>query len=166
MPVIEWSAFTWEAFATLATGVMAVGAAVWVGRRQLAIWERQNWLAEITLRHDLFERRMEVYDAVRVYLVKIMTEGRISPELGADTPLLQAMSKSTFLFRPEVGGRLNHIWRQSMDLRLVQRRMEISLMSNGDYSAEDIATEDGLLKWVGEQLSELPDIFGPELRLV
>ena len=36
-PMIDWHAFSWEAFATLMTGVLAVGAAYAVGRRQLSI---------------------------------------------------------------------------------------------------------------------------------
>jgi len=41
---IAWCAITWEAFATLATGVLAVGAAGFVGWRQEAGLHR--WLYE------------------------------------------------------------------------------------------------------------------------
>lgn len=55
--MIYWTAFSSEAFATLATGVMAVGAALWVGWRQTGIQRRLVLLDENNLKVQLFDRR-------------------------------------------------------------------------------------------------------------
>ena len=57
---IYWSAFSWEAFATLATGLAAVGGAVWILMRQQLSLDRQVELQELKLRSDLFDRRFVV----------------------------------------------------------------------------------------------------------
>lgn len=73
--MIDWLGFTWQAFATLSTGAMAVGSALFVGLKQVGIAQRQVGIAEkqaeiqrqqaetaqMTLREKLFERRFELF---------------------------------------------------------------------------------------------------------
>lgn len=63
--MIYWSHFSWEAFATLAAGLAAVGAAWWVGRNQLEIQRRQLTLIENDLKIQLLEKRSVCVDAMR-----------------------------------------------------------------------------------------------------
>ncbi len=63
---------SWEAFATLITGISAVGAATYVAMRQQEITERQVKLAELTLRSDLFSHRFDVYEVTRKFLGHIV----------------------------------------------------------------------------------------------
>ena len=70
---IAWCSLTWEAFATLLTGGLAVGAATVVGVRQLAISRRQIALEEHKFRVDLFDERFAVYEFVRKWLGFILT---------------------------------------------------------------------------------------------
>lgn len=72
---IDWTAFTWQAFATLCTGGMAVGSAFYIGLRQIGIASKQidiagrqaeisgqqSQTAQMALREKLFERRFEFY---------------------------------------------------------------------------------------------------------
>ncbi len=57
--------FSWEAFATLVTSVLAVGAAWHVGRNQLEIQRRQVKLTENDLKIQLLEKRTECIVAMR-----------------------------------------------------------------------------------------------------
>ena len=61
---IYWSQFDWPSFATLVTGLAAVSAAVVIGLRQTKITERQNAVAEMALKLDLYDRRFSVYTEV------------------------------------------------------------------------------------------------------
>jgi hypothetical protein len=55
----------WQAIATLVTGFLAVGSAVFVGKRQLAILNRQATLSENDLKIQLLERRSACLEAIR-----------------------------------------------------------------------------------------------------
>lgn len=84
---IYWDTMTWEAFATLcaaaAAGAAVVGA-VFVGRRQAEILAAQTTIAasmleleELKLRSDLYERRIEVFAAVREILSFVVMTGKV-----------------------------------------------------------------------------------------
>ena len=73
---IYWTEFSWEAFAALFTGVAAVGGAIYIGKRQTKIAERQTELLaqqaasdlklrQQTLRMELLERRADVLSKFR-----------------------------------------------------------------------------------------------------
>jgi hypothetical protein len=75
-PGVEWLPFSWEAFATLATGFAAVFAAWLIGKRQTDILarqiadareasERDFKLREQTLRVELLNHRYEMIDEIR-----------------------------------------------------------------------------------------------------
>lgn len=106
--LIDWAGFTWEAFATLWTGGLAVAGATIVGMRQAAIsaqqtkiLSRQVAVAEIGLRHELFDRRWSVFDATRAILSHIILNDKIT-----DNELMLnfrvAVGESVFLYREEV----------------------------------------------------------------
>jgi hypothetical protein len=73
---IYWSAFDWQAFATLATGLAAVAGAVWIGLKQTEIsantrnLQQENATADLKFREqnfrlDLFERRADILSKFR-----------------------------------------------------------------------------------------------------
>ena len=62
---IDWSEFSWEAFATLVTGIAAVAAAWWVARNQIEIQKRQTKLSENDLKIQLLEKRSACVDELR-----------------------------------------------------------------------------------------------------
>jgi hypothetical protein len=96
--VIDWAAFSWEAFATLATGLAAVGAAIIVGYRQIGLTSRQldvlseqaklgeaaslrdHSLKIQTLQLELLERRMSVVDEIRRIWGQWTRDGRLNSE--------------------------------------------------------------------------------------
>ena len=73
---IYWTEFSWESFAALFTGITAVGGAIYIGKRQTKIAERQTELLaqqaasdlklrQQTLRMELLERRADCIQKMR-----------------------------------------------------------------------------------------------------
>jgi hypothetical protein len=119
MCVIDWCAFTWQAFATLTTGFAAVVGATFIGLRQHALVREQAQIARrqaetaessaitarLKLRADLFERRLEVHSAMLTYLKAALAKDQdkiweATPEL--DKQLVHAK----FLFSNDVTSQL------------------------------------------------------------
>jgi hypothetical protein len=97
--MIHWESFTWEAFATLVTGLAAVIAATVVARRQSRIIERQVILQELAFRSDVFDRRVEVYNAIHRYVGEIVFSGNHEPpHLDMFAEYFDAIETSRFLF--------------------------------------------------------------------
>jgi hypothetical protein len=108
----------WQALATFSTGVMAVGAAVFIGRKQTAILASQGDVQMMTLQHQLFDRRLAVYNAYKVKLRDFIVKAKaLSQEEYFE--FLDAEQASGFLFESEVSDRLEqingHIWHWSAD---------------------------------------------------
>lgn len=101
---INWGAFTWEAFATLVTGLAAVGAALVVAYRQAGIVERQVKLQEAELRNAVFDRRMDVYHKIRRYL-SIVTQPNVYERVKfykQTIDFIEACNTVEFLFSHEM----------------------------------------------------------------
>ena len=95
---IAWKEFSWEAFATLATGLAAVAGATWVGLRQLRISQRlietqqvQIDLASIAsdreyamqqqeFRLALFEKRFQILEEFRPIWLEWSASGKLTEQ--------------------------------------------------------------------------------------
>lgn len=66
--MICWSCFSWEALATLLTGLAAIVAAVVLTKRQIEIQRRQTEIQDLLLKTTLYERRQLVRAAVTSFL--------------------------------------------------------------------------------------------------
>jgi hypothetical protein len=168
---MEWLPFTWEAFATLFTGMSAVGGAVTLGIRQMRISERQNeiltrqnWLGELTLRSQLFDRRMEVYEAVRAYIVQIATHAA-PPDREFEQEFFKAASASRFLFSAGVDRNIDQIWRKANGFRALWTTMRHTFETEGHYGDGNPEREGEYLRWFMDRLATLPEVFGDEIRL-
>ena len=168
---INWSAFDWQSFATLATGALAVGGAVIVGLRQLRIAERQNAiltkqtdLAELTLRHDLFDRRAAIYDAASDYLGAILVHAA-PPDQATDHAYIVAKRQAKLIFRPEVEARLDEIWRRGCAFRALHSVSRATYEREGHYGDGNPEREAAALTRFHEDIEGLVDLFGDEMRL-
>lgn len=178
--MIDIYSFTWEAFATLITGLAAVAGATFVGLRQINISESQVKIAdkqslilkkqvdldELKFRADLFEKRFAVYEATRNILIQAL-EGSKRPANDDKRQMnfLIAKDQATFLFRPSVGDDLQIIWIKICASQAVRAEMDGNFARDGTYG-------DGLIEkdlehslWHSERLKTLSDIFGDELKL-
>lgn len=169
--MIYWSTFTWEAFATLLTGVLAVGAAVYIGRRQVAISDRQGRILEkqvgldaLKHRSDLFERRFEIYEASARFLGAIVTHAA-EPDREIEMRFLSAMNASKFLFAPNVAADLKEIWKESCAFFATKSVMRANYDKTGSYGEGMPAKELQQITSLNARLESLSELFGEELRL-
>jgi hypothetical protein len=171
VPQIYWSTFSWEAFATLATGASAVLAALVVGLkqssiadRQSQILERQTHLEELKLRSDLFNRRFSVYQSTRKFCASIMAHAA-EPEEVVKQEFLTALDQSKFIFRQDVYVDLQDLWKRSCRFFATKSVMQHQFETTGDYGQENIEREHEYLTWLMARLDNLSDLFGDEAKL-
>ena len=121
---VLWSAFTWEAFATLFTGLAAVVGAVYIGHRQLRI-------SELTVRTELFDKRFEYYKLFEKYLSAVRsTEGEISLEL--QNEFLAESRKAELIFPTKITPEIDEIWNKGFEYKDLQE----------DLASQDSAKSD------------------------
>jgi hypothetical protein len=100
--------------------IIASGAAVYVawkigqaqitlGRRQADTAELQAALANVRLKHDVFDRRYKIYETVFMFLIKIAQVNNISDEgIGK---FVRGTSRAVFFFDQDVVDYLDHLRR-------------------------------------------------------
>jgi hypothetical protein len=175
---IDWNAFTWEAFSTLATGLAAVLAAIVIGLRQAGIAHRQAEIADqqrkilgqqadtdsARLKGELFEKRFAVYEGVKSFLSAIVREGGDPGGIYAQG-FLVALDQSRFLYRAQVSDDLQEIWEECCKGFANKSEMKASYDRMGDYGKERIDKEYKFALWAYDRLTKLSDLFGDELKL-
>lgn len=167
---MTWAYFSWEAFATLATGLAAVVAAYLIGRRQSAILVRQTDLQaqiareaqaieRLKIKTDLFTHRMTVYEDVRVWLAGLVMSGN-QVDNDAQRAMLAAIDRSQFLFHRVVTERLRNLYNDAFvhgamkEIRKYETATPNDLKRADDAWARLVASSDRLF-----------ELFGDELRL-
>lgn len=167
---IHWNQFSWEAFATLATGFLAVGAAFYVGRKQLAILKKQTELQELqtdiqhqAVQADLFDRRYAVYDRVQSFLQHIV-QTSCPPDGDIQRNFLIAKGEANLLFSQRVIDGLQEIWAKSCDLHALNSIMNHAFATEGHYGDGNPQREADLFSWFCERLTSLPALFA-EMKL-
>lgn len=171
MSGIAWTEFSWEAFATILTGALAVGGATLVGWRQLGITSRQNDILDsqaklslLSYRHDVFERRYGVYADVRDFLYSIVTNGAY-PERDLEIRFFQAIGLSRFYFRDGVRDQLEAIRRKTAEYAILKHEMDQTFARERHYGEGNPEKEKDLFQWIYDQMQGLPELFGDALRL-
>lgn len=127
---IYWDTMTWEAFATLCAATAAAAAvvgAVVVGNRQGKILAAQTNIAasmleleELKLRSELYEKRIEVFSAIREILSFVVMTGKVpgmdrsdeNGPLALDTfqNFQKAVSSAQFLFNEKTCSEIDDIY--------------------------------------------------------
>ncbi len=159
---IEWAALSWEAFATLATGLAAVLAAGIIGFRQSQIQDRQVALQEQELKVSLLEERLGVYDAVHNFLSYTLTRGRPA-DGNFERDFRLAMVKARFLFSDELNIFLKEIWSKHCDLGLHQTLSKRNNTADEEKRIENVHLAASDLKWLVDEFGKLHEHFS-EIR--
>ena len=172
MCTIAWCSLSWDAFATLFTGVLAVSGAILIGWRQTEISNRQNeilqnqnvilekqtriaesqvQLERLKLRSDLYQVRSEVVAVTKEWFAIFTRDGSVATGPEA-RPFIEAIGKAEFLFRPQVAA----------DMRAwYELGMRHLIFTNSQRDNEALQ--------VGLQLiaasNRIAEVFGPEMRL-
>ncbi|HEY1125376.1 MAG TPA: hypothetical protein VGE65_07060 [Sphingobium sp.] len=143
---------------TLVTGVLAVGAAYKVGRSQLELQRRQISIQELTLKHELFDRRYSVYDRTAKFLSAIVRDGD-RPAIEVMNNFVQAIGESRFLFDVGVKNGLREIWEQATSFFALKSKMDANFKSNQDYGEGNPEKDMQFMLWFSDRLTNLPDLF-------
>lgn len=106
---IDCWAFEWGDFATLATGAIAAIGAGWIGMRQAAISARQTEILKhqveierITLRAELYDRRLQLLTDVRALFRHIKANAANVDQEGVKS-LAPSLEATAFLFDDRIG---------------------------------------------------------------
>lgn len=177
MCAIDWCSFTWQAFATLLTGFAAVGGAVFIGLRQHDLVREQadisrqqaataasaSHVARLKLRADLFEQRLEVYQAIHNYLraalsVNMKKIWDVTPELE------KQLIRAKFLFSNAITAELELAIADSDALYDAKYERDEAREAGNDVTALNAALRP-LRKNLRERLRRLADTLGDEMKL-
>jgi hypothetical protein len=179
----------WQAWATLATGILAVGAAIFVGLRQMKISSRQNdildrqalishrqteildrqaGIEEAKLKAELFDRRLQTFEVTADFLLHL---GSMPAD---DRPVhkerwdkfVEKYRESQFLFSDEgVYRALTEIFNQAnnqiRDITVIRAQHEQG--GEHDASLSKIIHERTI--WQLERLNSLADVFRADLNI-
>lgn len=103
----------WTAYISPIVAPIIAGIATWIAFRQSQISRNK-------LKLDLFEKRMEVYNAVRKALGEVTRQGKLTQEQQFE--YLQGTRTARWLFGHEVYTYLDEIlWNRLVDLELQRR---------------------------------------------
>lgn len=160
----EFTCISWEAAATLITGLAAVGAAGAVGWRQTEIMNEQakiqrdqlliedamRKLEGLKIKTDLFDRRMAVYQVANRWLFAWHLYGEVSTE--QELQMLQAKDQAEFLFRREVWNAM---------IAWINQAQRISEAAEADPTLQPVLRG----QYWKDEWSKARDLFAPELDL-
>ncbi len=174
---IDWCGFTWQAFATLVTGFAAVGGATFVGlrqhglvRRQAEIADRQAQTAEtaaltakLKLRADLFDKRMEIYHALKKYL-KAALSSDLQKIWEATDELSAQLERATFLFSQGITKQLEDAIRNADELH-DKKHERIDARAAGEDVTKHTNEIKLLRRNLRDQITNLAATLGDEMKL-
>ena len=109
---------SWEAFATLFTGIAAVAGAVVIGWRQQRIIQGQAEIERLTLDASLFDRRLKIVDSFNKLRQSLKWRASDPSEALAD--FAKASEVAVFLFPMTTADLISEIW--SVATKLVSAR--------------------------------------------
>lgn len=155
---IAWCAFTWEAFATLATGLSAVLAAYRVGKMQVEIQRRQTDIQNQALRLSLFERRYKIYEATEAFLIDVFSSNT-NFDRDVQREFIRQKRESIFLFDGALENDLDEIYQEVQKFWILKREMYDLFEKEGHYGAGNPEKKAEIQNWISERLGSLPELF-------
>jgi hypothetical protein len=160
-------------FASPAATIIAACVAVYftrqLGKGQLAIAKRQAdiaaqqaRLADVRLRHDLYDRRFAVYDAARMFFLReILPKNRVSDE--ALYVFVRGIADAVFIVDKNVTDYLQDM--QKRILRFQRLTIAIDTMQHQEERKPASDEKLALRQWFEEQPDVLIERFRPFLTL-
>ncbi len=161
--MIDWAAFTWEAFATLFTGLAAVLAAAVIGWRQSSIMDRQVEIQQQALRSDLFDRRMRNFETVQSIIRQVRNEPH-SLYISVIHQFHAAIDEAKFLFPQGVSDDLLAIYNRMGDLHAIDAEIRAETIGQGHAGVELPQKKLEAIRALSEALDALPEIYA-DMRL-
>ncbi len=114
------------------------------------------------LKHELFDRRYEQYEAVQKFLGSIFRSGKVSIEAQSD--YMSGIVGIEFTYSKELKSYLHkNVWCPAIDLECTQAEFD-GLMAGDERSALVRKAADIKIK-LGEEMDRIDDVFRPYLHL-
>jgi hypothetical protein len=118
---------------------------------------------QLKLRHDLYDRRLQVYNAVAEFLGHVMREG--TADRKQLITLLQKTRESHFLFGKEISDYITDLYKKGADLEYYEKQLDHSGLPVGDERTRLAHLQGDLLKWFGHQFDVIQSMFAKTLSL-
>jgi hypothetical protein len=118
----------------------------------------------LRLRAEVFERRLEVYEATSNLLGELLVNGAMPGQATQDKFLL-AMKHSRLIFAPEVHTRLQDIWSKVLRYGVAVGRLNDGARRQDSVIARYQETEAAVFEEFGHLVGDLESVFGNELQL-
>lgn len=119
------------------------------------------------LRHDTYDRKIEVYRAVKRYFADIVRSGKSSYERAKE--FYDETSEATFLFSDDINEKIDEIYDKSIDMIQLHEQMypsdESPGLPVGDERSEVAKRNSELLKWHLSQIKIIKELFKKELGI-
>lgn len=162
-PPIDLASFSWDALATLITGLAAVAAAAILGWRQTTILASQAAVQRYDLIAKLFDLRSAAYYEVRSHLSWVVAHAAM-PTADQNAAFFQAVEKCRFLFPEDVYQHVRYIDRR-LDAYYRARSQMMRRERRGEPYGDTMDREHEGLTEISGLLDGLPDFFAPHIRI-
>jgi hypothetical protein len=118
---------------------------------------------QLKIRHDLYDRRLQVYNAVAEFLAHVTREG--TTDRAQLITLLQKTRESHFLFGSEVSAYITDLYKKGVDLEYYEKQLDHRNLPVGDERTRLAHQQGELLKWIGNQFDVIQSMFAKTLSL-
>ena len=115
---------------------------------------RQHKINNVRLKHELYEKRLQVYNAVIKFLSIVIAVGLGFDKLEYLGEFRRDTSQAYFLFEKDIYEYLDEIYDKAVDLMQLDKSTKEEKEKIGE-----------LLKWFGKQISVCREKFGRDLKL-
>jgi len=112
-------------------------------------------------RHDLFDRRYVMYEAIRNFIGGVLTSGRATTE--KRLAFLVSTNGARFVFDKTITKYMEEIHSKAVDLHTLQSESEG--MPQGEERTRNVDAERDIKEWFSAQLSGLEERFSSYLEL-
>ena len=112
------------------------------------------------LKHELFEKRYEVYENIGVFISSILTSGTVKP--GSDMEFLRDTKAVTLLFDSHIKEFTSEVYKKALDLHCYEAELE---GLTGEERKMNIDKQRVIKDWYMEQLKTMELKFIGYLKL-
>jgi hypothetical protein len=123
---------------------------------------RQHRLESVKFRHQLYERRLAIFNSTMQLLAIVMRDADV--QMADLLKFLQETNQSYFLLGKDIADYLDEIYKKGVELRGQEKRLHNTNLAEGERTRlADQNVE--LLNWFGRQLLVAREKFAPHLKL-
>jgi hypothetical protein len=129
----------------------------------LGIAYRQYRLEKIKFRHELYEKRLAIFNATMNLLAVVMRTSNV--QMGDLIKFLQDTNQSYFLLGKDISDYLTEIYEKGVDLNCRCEMIHDPTFQNGEERMRCIKEKTELTKWFTHQLTIAREKFAKQISL-